>query len=253
MQESLSKNQIIQKIKEKKEFSKIPDKDIIKVLEKTQKSTEEETIKETRKLLRSIYTAFIPNKLFTKKEKSPEYILNKHISTKERLPFYSRLYSHLENERTIIDLGAGVNALSYPFLKNTPVYISIEAEGHMVEIVSKFFKENKINGKSYHVSLFNLKEIKEIIKKQKSPKTLFIFKTLDSLEMLERNYSKNLLKEIIPLADRTFISFSTSSLSKKSKFKTDRKWLTYFLKENFLIKEEFQLGNEKYIIIQNKH
>jgi len=45
---------------------------------------------------------------------------------------------------------------------------------------------------------------------------------IDSLEVIERNYSKKLLKEIVPLVDLVVLSFATRSLGKRSKFKCSK-------------------------------
>ena len=111
-------------------------------------------------------------------------------------------------------------------------------------------------------SLFNLEKIKEIItsadvpykkgKKEKKSKTIFLFKTLDSLEMLKRDYSKKLLKEITPLVDKVIVSFATKSLISRKAFKVKRYWFYTFIEENFSILDEFELGTEKYIIFKKR-
>jgi len=76
--------------------------------------TDPEKIKLTRDLLRKMYTAFISQKLLSPKNKPEEWILNKHISTKERLPHYEELYEKLTKDNksyTIIDLGAGTKRI----------------------------------------------------------------------------------------------------------------------------------------------
>ena len=195
-----------------------------------------------------MYTAFISNKLLSPKDKPAEWILNRHISTKERLPHYEELYKKLVKENdTIIDLGAGINALAINFLPKNTNYIAVEAVGQLVELSNSYKKNIAIQE-----SLFNLEKIKKIIFKQKSPKTLFIFKTLDSLEMLKRNYSKELLKEIVPMVEKVVVSFATKSLISKKAFKVKRYWFYNFVEENFKVLDEFELGTEKYIIFQKK-
>ncbi len=253
----MDQKELIKKIISKKEFSNLPESDVRMAFDSFDKPhlTDPEKIKLTRDLLRKMYTAFISQKLLSPKNKPEEWILNKHISTKERLPHYEELYEKLTKDNksyTIIDLGAGTNGFSYKYFKNIKKYIAIEAVGQLVELTNNYYKKNKINANAIHESIFNLKEIKEIIAKEAAPKILFIFKTLDSLEMLKRNYSKELLKEITPLADKVIVSFATKSLISKKVFKVKRYWFYNFVEENFKILDDFELGNERYIIFKKK-
>ena len=67
--------------------------------------------------------------------------------------------------------------------------------------------------------------------------------------MVEADYSKTLLKEITPLCDKIIVSFATRSMIKREKFKVNRKWILDFIKENFELIEDFEMGNERYIRI----
>ena len=95
----------------------------------------------------------------------------------------------------------------------------------------------------------NFKKIEKIIKKTKSPRVVFLFKVIDSLELFEKNSSKKLLKSIVPLADEVVVSFAIKSLSSHKKFKVKRNWLVNFIKDNFKILKSFELGNEKYFVL----
>ena len=112
------------------------------------------------------------------------------------------------------------------------------------------FEKEKINGKAIHESLFELERIKRIIKQAKKPKIVFLFKTLDSLEMLEDDYSKKLLLEITPLVDMVVVSFATRSMISRKKFKVNRNWIVNFIKENFKLVDDFELGGERYIVFK---
>src|SRR3989344_5413321 len=221
---------LIENIVRKKEFSQLPKRDIelaFSHFEKRQTS-DEEKIKLTRELLHKVFGAFASKKLLSPKNKSPEWILRKHLSTRERMLYYEDLYKRLLGgfeKPTIIDLGAGVNGFSYKYLKKKINYIAIESMGQLTDLMNDYFKKQKISGKAIHESLFELEKIKKIIAKAKKPKTVFLFKVLDSLEMLERDYSKKFLKEIVPLADKVVVSFATQSMVKRQKFKAKRNWI----------------------------
>ena len=86
----------------------------------------------------------------------------------------------------------------------------------------------------------------------KSKKIVFLFKVLDSLESIEKNYSKKFLKLIVPLTDKVIVSFATKSLRKKVDFKVKRNWVHNFIEENFRILEDFEVGGERYLSFSKK-
>lgn len=259
IKENLSKPELLQKIIEKKEFSDLPEFDVQKVLTFFDKPhrTNEEKIKLSRDLLRKMYSVFASEKILTKKNESVEWFLKKHISTKERFgdyeKIYSRIFQRFANEKlNVIDLGAGINGLSYKFLPAKTNYIGVEAVGQLVSLMNDYFKKEKLYGKAIHESLFNLNEIKKIISGVRGKKIIFLFKVLDSLEMLERDYSKKILLELMPLADEIVVSFATRSLIKREKFKANRNWLMSFINEKFSILDDFDFGSERYICFRKK-
>lgn len=257
----MDKKQLISKIISKKEFSNLPERDVELALSKFENRgyLDEEKIKLTRDLLRKVFSAFISKKLLLLKNKNPEWVLKKHLSTKERFLYYEELYKKLFNKIkgnfNIIDLGAGVNGFSYGYLKNLDYkvkYVGVEAIGQLVDLTNNYFSKNKLNARTIHLSLFELDKVKKAIKKEKGYKVVFLFKTLDSLEILKKDYSKKLLIGIAPFVDKIAVSFATKSLIKKKKFKINRKWIIDFIKSNFKIIDDFELGDEKYLIFEKK-
>ncbi len=256
-----TKKEIIEKITQKKEFSKLRKIDVEMAFEKFDKKefSDLDKIKLTRDLLRKVFSAFTSQKLLSIKDKDPEWFLKKHLSTKERFDFYEKLYSKiLTGNETVFDLGAGVNGFSYNFLPKGTNYIGIEAMGQLVELMNYYFNNlkvtsnKKLDAGAIHLSLFELEKLKKYFKQVKGKKIVFLFKALDSLEMMQRDYSKKLLVEIFPLVDTVVLSFATRSLIKKTKFKVQRKWIIDFVKNNFEILEDFELGNERYIVLKKK-
>src|SRR3989344_3251389 len=267
----MNKFELLQKITEKKEFSQLPKKDVELAFSHFEKREvgDEEKIKLTRELLHKVFGAFTSQKLLSPKNKNEEWILRKHLSTRERLDYYPELYKKLlanykDKKISIVYLGAGVNGFSYKyFLKNT-TYLGIEAVGQLVNLMNFYFNDSprddsgeppavpsgepkKLNAKAIHESLFELEKIKKIITEAKKPKIIFLFKVLDSLEMLERDYSKKLLLGIVSLVDRVVVSFATRSMIRKKEFKAKRNWILDFIRENFKILDDFEIGGERYI------
>lgn len=255
----MNKKELIEKIILKKEFSQLPEKDIILAFEKFDKDrySDEEKFKLTRDLLRKVFSAFTSRKILSLRDKNEEWILKKHLSTRERLPYYEKIYSRIfknfGKDICVIDLGAGVNGFSYNYFKKIKFnvnYIAIEAVGQLVNLMNKYFENKKLNANSIHLSLFEIQKLKKIIKKTKKPRIVFLFKAIDSLEMMERNYSKKLISEIFPLVDEIVLSFATRSMIKRKKFKVRRNWIMNFIKENFKILDDFEIGDERYIIFR---
>ena len=273
--------EVFEKITKKKEFYQLTKKDIVLALERfnVEKYSDEEKVKLTRSLLRKIFSSFTSRKLLskkikksksfssfkknTKRNKDEEWFLKKHLSTRERLPHYKRIYSrifkNMDKDLSVIDLGAGINGFSYNYFKKVGFnvnYIAIEAMGQFVSIMNTYFENKKLNksnqAKAIHLSLFEIQEIKKIIKKMREPRIIFLLKTVDSIEMLKRDYSKELILRISPLCDKFDISFPTRSMIKRRKFKVKRNWIINFIEEKFEILDVFEIGDEKYIVFKNR-
>lgn len=247
-----------EKITQKKEFSKLLKKDVEMAFGKFERrqTSDEEKIRLTRDLLRKIFSAFTSQKILSLKNKDESWILRKHISTRERLPYYKEVYERILKNRknlTIIDLGAGVNGFSYKYFNNKKInYLAIEAVGQLVMLMNYYFGKEKLKAAAKHLSLFKLGKIKKIVKKEEGTKIIFLFKTLDSLEMLERDYSKKLLLELVPLVENVVVSFATRSMIKKKRFNVNRKWILDFIKENFKILDDFEIGGERYVVFRKQ-
>lgn len=251
----------IEKIMKKKEFSELPKEDVKKAFHKFEKrqTSDEEKIKLTRNLLREVFSGFTSEKLLSPKNKDYDWILRKHLSTRERYgkfrEIYLRILRGLPNKISVIDLGAGVNGFSFEFFKKGGYnvnYIAIEAMGQLDKLMNSYFKKNNIKGKALHMSLFDLQAVKNLISETDKPRVIFLLKVLDSLEMLEKNYSKKLLKEIAPLCDRFVVSFATESMHKREKFRAKRRWLTDFVEKNFKILDDFIERGEKFLVFEKK-
>ncbi|HOF43930.1 MAG TPA: hypothetical protein PLE51_00530 [Candidatus Pacearchaeota archaeon] len=261
----MNREELIKKITTKNDFSELPKQDVELAFNKFNRPhySDEEKVKLTRDLLRKVFSVFTSGKLLNIKDKDCEWILNKHISTRERLKFYPEVYHRIfsdssldkVNKRvdlTVIDLGAGVNGFSYKYFPKNINYLGVEGMNQLVNLTNHYFNRENIKGKVIQESLFNLDKIKGLILKVKGLKILFLFKVIDSLEMLQDNYSKSLIKELTPLVDFVVISFATRSLVKRERFKVNRKWILKFIEENFEVLEDFEIGNERYIKFRSR-
>ncbi|HOW36684.1 MAG TPA: hypothetical protein PLK34_00330 [Candidatus Pacearchaeota archaeon] len=257
----LSKEQLISKIIEKKEFSDLPIVDIENVFNKLNKPhySDEEKIKLSRDMLRKIFSGFSSQKIFSLKDKSPEWHLSKHLSTRERLPYfseiYSKIFSGLPKKISVIDLGAGINGLSYSFFQEAGFkvdYTAVESVGQLVNVMNDFFSKEKISAQAIKMSLFELEKLEKIIQKTSTPRVAFLFKVIDSLEAVQSDYSKKLIEILMNSCERVVVSFATESMIKRTKFKANRNWIIEFLAQNFKILDDFSFGGEKFFVIAKK-
>ena len=113
--------EFINEIKKKKELRDIDDNFILEMFERYNISNltpkqRKVLVKDARAKLRLIYG------LFRTKQKGP--VLERHASTRERLPYYGELYNHIfeitGTPKVILDLGCGVNPFSYKYLGCKP-------------------------------------------------------------------------------------------------------------------------------------
>ena len=251
----MDKQEIIERIMQKPELKNLPKEDVEMALSLCSRKgdSDEKQIKCTREILHKAYGAFGSRKLFVAKNKNPEWILKKHLSTRERLPYYPEIYKRLLGnfKGTIFDMGSGVNGFSLGFIPQMR-YIGIEGIGQIVKLMNDYFQKQKLNAEAIHLSLFKLDEIKNLMKREKGKKIVFLFKVIDSLEMLKKNYSKKFLLEVTKYAEKVVISFATRSMISKKPFKVKRNWIYGFIEENFKILDDFEIGNERYICFSER-
>lgn len=254
----MDKKQLIKEITKKPELRGLPLEDVEMALSLCFKkqNSDEENIKCTREVLHRAYGAFGSRKLLVNSSRlgqirgrTPEWILRKHLSTRERLPHYIEIYRRILGRfnGAIFDLGAGVNGFSLGFIPHVR-YIGIEGIGQLVTLMNDYFKKQKFDARAIHSSLFQLEKIKKLIKKERGRKIVFLFKVLDSLEALRRDYSKKLLTEIAPLSEKMVVSLPTQSMLKRRRFKAKRSWITDFIQEKFKVTDDFEIAGERYLV-----
>lgn len=244
---------LIKKVKDKRELKDIPDSIVSAILDSKENSRlgNDEKIKNTRAVLRKYFSVFKKNKFF-RSILSEEEILFKHISSKNRN--YREVYDRiLDDENTLIDLGAGLNGFSYrkilEFAKLK--YVGIEAIGSFVDMMNNFFKENRFNAEAIYSDLLNLEEVLQIIKKQEKPRIILMWNVIDALEAIKRDYTKELITrifEILEVNEKIVISYPTRTLTGKDELKAKRYWLINFLQKYFQVIDEFDIHGEKYLV-----
>jgi len=245
---------VIDEIKKKREFSKLPDSIVERAAEMAKGD-----VKESRALLRKYFGVFLTNKVLKGKGTYDE-ILKSHMSSKKRdyLEFYGEIFPG-KGFSSVIDLGAGANGYSYPYLREVfgdIDYLAVEASGQLVDNMNGFFDENHFSGRAIRGDLMDLKFVDSVLKKVSGKKIIFMFQVIDALENLEKDFSKKFLLNIskqLTKEDLIVLTLPTESLGGRKKFAVQRKWIVDFLEENFEIKKDFRMSGERIIIIKNKN
>lgn len=239
----------IEKIKQKKEFSGLPDSIIERAAEMAKGD-----VKYSRALLRKYFGVFLTNRVL-KGRGSADEVLKTHMSSKKRYynEFYDEIFLGIKGVGSIIDLGCGVNGFSYEYLKDAVGnvdYVGIEAAGQLVGQMNKYFNSKGFCAKAIVGDLFDVEEVLKILKKQKKKRIVFLFQVIDALENLERDFSKDFIMKISKECEGIVLSLPTESLGGRKKFAVQRKWILDFLEKNFVIEKDFIMNGERIIYIR---
>jgi hypothetical protein len=264
---------LIKDIKEKKELLELDDKfvkeeinqffkrepKILKRLENdlNPKSKEyKQTIKEVRAKLRRSYGLFRVEKESKNlkeliKTKDYQKILETHSSTKERLSLYPLLYKSIlemtTTPKTILDLGAGLNPLSYEYMKINCTYYAYDLSKEEVKVINQFFKEKKIKGEAAILDLLQIEKVKQLPKAD----IAFLFKMTD---VLDKNKGHKTSEKIIYAIPAKFIvvSFPTLTISGKKMNYPRRGWIELMCGRLGYEFKSFLLANEIFYCIRKQ-
>ncbi len=209
-------------------------------------------VKIVRAQLRRQYGAFQNPKIDRKKlVKNKDYtaLLKSHQSSKERLSQYEELYSRIftitGKPKSIIDIGCGMNPLSYEYmqLKNVE-YFALDISGYDLEVINEYFKQKKLRG---DIRVFDA--IRDKYDFKKNYDICFCFKLF---EILETSKSHRLTEDVFKKlpAEWVIASFSTKTLSGAPMTKRRRVWFEVMLKR---LKKSFttiELQNELFYVIK---
>ena len=208
---------IIGKVKKNRKYSGISDSvvkiEVERFLNRDEKVSEKELVREVRARLHRLYSSY-QTKGKRKRERYLEELkegkdvldelLSITLSTKERLDSYGKIYSEIfkvtGKPKVIVDLGCGMNPLSYLLMKLDKVkYYAYDIDLGDVEYLNKYFgimRDNWLNGKA---KLLDVREIEEVGKLPKSD-VVFMFKLIDLIDGKGKKVSEEL---IVKLLERT--------------------------------------------------
>lgn len=218
-------------------------------------------LKAVRQYFRTIYGIFqididsrekILNRIIKKPSVEAHVaMLNTHRSTKERSSYYKEIYKTIfqktKKPLSILDLGAGLNVFSYPFLDCKPRYYAYELNEKDSILVTRYMKAMNIPGK---IKTIDLADSDSVLNEQ-FPKTdvCFMFKLVNTLETIKRHSSKTLISAI--KSRYIVVSFSEKSIGGRKNIGT-RFWFENYTKKHFLV-DKFTIGNETFYILQHNN
>ena len=180
------------------------------------------------------------------------------ISTKERTSDYETIYKNIFAETgkptTVIDLGAGLNPLSFPFMQlHSSYYYAYDIDENDKALLNKYFaimKKQNLQGKA---DIFDLTE-KDSIKNLPQADIIFAFKLFDLLDTKKKKFSEEIITEIFKKNKTKFIvaSFATKTLSNKPMNLPRRIGFEKMLQRNKFTFQSFSTDNEIFYVISER-
>ena len=185
-------------------------------------------------------------------------LLEKHLSSKERLPYYEEVYRSIwrftGKPHSIIDLGCGLNPLSFPFMGLNKVdYYASELNTIDVNFLNAYFDIMEVfglNGKAIQQDLSGLSASEALFKTFPKSDVAFMFKLLDSLKVPRK--SKKLDEMVIDRvpARWVIVSFPTKTIGSRSMSVTQRGWVEKLCQRKGWKCSHIKVGDEIFYIIK---
>ncbi|MBN1792321.1 hypothetical protein JW826_01420 [Candidatus Woesearchaeota archaeon] len=219
-----------------------------------------EVVSRVRAELRTVYGVFINDEyrkrhgLLEALKEDPsvenhDNILSLHKSTQERLPIYRMVYKKIFSftgvPKMIVDLACGLNPISYPYLGCKPEYLACDLSGKDMEFVSEYFSIMNIKGEARKIDLLK----NDVSKVTAGADVTFLFKALDSLEVVEWNKSEEVLKRI--KSEFIVVSFATKSIGGRKDIRPEKRlWAQRIFQKNRWEYSEFELPGEYFYVVR---
>jgi len=266
--------QLLEQVKAHKKYKNLDNNLVIEEIKQYLKSNpkatiNKQTIKDIRAKLHRLYSSYQ-----TKKKKKAEDILDEltinlnnsgklkeitnqllslTLSTKERLNDYQILYKQIfkitGKPKTIIDLGAGLNLLSYPLMNLSSLkYLSYDINNEDIKLLNKYFKIMKPRGLNGKASILDVRNINDIARLPNSD-VVFMFKLIDLIDTKKKKISEELIKTLIKKTQFIVASFATQTLTRKSMKLPQRRGFELMLERIGLSFKTIKTSNEIFYVV----
>lgn len=253
-----NKEEILNEIMKTNKYNKISKEIINRIIDSEfdKYKNNKIVIKEVKNKLHQIHGIFLEKDangkvLHLLEEDRYDEILKLHMSTLERLAFYSEFYEKIFTvtglPTTILDLACGYNpfALKYMNLGENFKYYAYDINEDTNELINLFFKKNNYNGVSKTIDLaVNIPlDVVDIA---------FILKFLPLVEQQNKKFSRKLLLSLS--AKYIVVSFPTKTVSGKSvgMLNNYRDIFGSIIADDFVLVSELIFVNEMVFIIKSK-
>ncbi len=251
---------VLEEVKDKKEYRGLNDNFVRRVMRPYEikyniydEKQRKKFVKEVRARLRELYGAFLLptnkkrydalNKIKTFEDKEGcERILMMHLSTRERVRYYGKIYSWLKMKvqvHTVFDIGCGFNVFSMPWLERVHYY-GLEINKDDVDFCNAYLNKFQLTGAIRYGDVFDFEKFMRV-------DVVFLFKVLEGFEAIERGFSERLIKRLD--CDYILVSFATRSLGGGKVISEKR--LKWFL-EIVDVVERKKFGDEVYFLCRKK-
>ncbi|MFA6460695.1 MAG: hypothetical protein WCV90_00375 [Candidatus Woesearchaeota archaeon] len=257
-------DKLIEEIKRKKELNGISDNIVLEQvkkylsqnkkinLENKRSSDYKQLIKEVRAKLRRSYGLFRVENIKINEGDDSESILAAHSSTKERSYFYPELYKKIftitGKPKIILDLGCGVNPLSYSFMNLKKVeYHAYDINEKEIALINNYFRREKILGEAAVLDVSKGEEVKKL----PSADLAFLFKITDILDRGKGHKKTEEVLVAIPVK-WVVISFPTLTMSGKPMNAPRRRWMEWLCGRLGYPYTVLEFSNEIFYVIKKK-
>lgn len=245
---------IIRKIKSKKPLDRLDDEfvasylnEFLRINPKLKKNLDDGVLKkrEERGIIKGVRSEL--NRVYGQFWLDDRMTLDSHKSTKERKSFYEDLYKKIllitGKPRTILDLGCGLNPLTYNLIGRDVYFIATELTNYDCSRLRKYFNDNNVKGEVVRADLREYNKFPKV-------GVCFMFKFLDSIEIKGHKLSEYLVSTI--KADYIVASFSTETMSGRRMNYPRRGWFEMMLKRLGYGYEKFCFGKEVFYVVKKQ-
>ncbi|MEK6918620.1 MAG: hypothetical protein AABW73_01140 [Nanoarchaeota archaeon] len=278
LHENIGDAELVTKIKLKGTLKALPDfyvnKEVAEFKKKHPKAGPMEVFKAVRKKLHESYGAYQNRKKrrrtlyleelklareenWGKEKNSPEMkevrrrMIRTSVSATERLEAdYNSIYEPMHKElgkfKTLMDLGCGINPVSFcpSDYKEVKIY-AYDIDSGDIEFLNKYFKIMGMNGEANVLDLHDLEAVDKLPKVD----VCLLFKIIDPLERRGHEFSEQLIKRL--KAKQIVVSFATKTITRKSMNHPNRGWFEQMIKRLGKTYKTIKTNNEIYYVVKN--